>query len=197
MTKQVTGLRSFSAITWSRSHFKPFRFGFWKPLRLEYILVGCVLPACCLISQHALRWGGVWSRGCLPLVRGGVYPSIQWGRPPTCGQNSWHTFLKILPCPNFVAGGKKPQHLYWNCHEKIPKQKQSRKMKARTWVKMMVKKSPRLTYEETLAYLWYGSSKHFALPGCLHYHGLVMYKSSPLQIHVTAQKKIFTPFSFW
>ena len=22
-----------------------------------------------------------------------------------CGQNSWHTLLKILPCPNFVAGG--------------------------------------------------------------------------------------------
>ena len=27
---------------------------------------------------------------------------------PHCGQNSWHT-LKILPCPNFVAGGK-----YWH-----------------------------------------------------------------------------------
>ena len=23
-----------------------------------------------------------------------------------CGQNSWHMLLKILPCPNFVAGGK-------------------------------------------------------------------------------------------
>ena len=27
--------------------------------------------------------------------------------PPPCEQNSWHTLLKILPCPNFVAGGKK------------------------------------------------------------------------------------------
>ena len=27
--------------------------------------------------------------------------------PPPCGQNSWHTLLKILPCPNFVAGGNK------------------------------------------------------------------------------------------
>ena len=26
------------------------------------------------------------------------YPSVQCGRPP-CGQNSWHTLLKILPCP--------------------------------------------------------------------------------------------------
>ena len=24
---------------------------------------------------------------------------------PSCGQNSWHALLKILPCPNFVAGG--------------------------------------------------------------------------------------------
>ena len=23
-----------------------------------------------------------------------------------CGQNSWHTLLKILPCPNFIAGSK-------------------------------------------------------------------------------------------
>ena len=26
--------------------------------------------------------------------------------PPPHGQNSWHTLLKILPCPNFVVGGK-------------------------------------------------------------------------------------------
>ena len=26
--------------------------------------------------------------------------------PLLCGQNTWHTLLKILPCPNFVAGGK-------------------------------------------------------------------------------------------
>ena len=28
------------------------------------------------------------------------------GHPPH-EQNSWHTLLKILPCPNFVAGGNK------------------------------------------------------------------------------------------
>ena len=27
---------------------------------------------------------------------------------PPRGQNSWHTRLKILPCPNIVAGGNKP-----------------------------------------------------------------------------------------
>ena len=33
-----------------------------------------------------------------------------WGvgpPPPPPEQNSWHTLLKILPCPNFVAGSKK------------------------------------------------------------------------------------------
>ena len=35
--------------------------------------------------------------GC--TCQGGTCP----GTPP-CGQNSWHTLLKILPCPNFVAG---------------------------------------------------------------------------------------------
>ena len=31
--------------------------------------------------------------------------------PLPCGQNYWHTLLKILPCPNFVAGGKN-QYLF-------------------------------------------------------------------------------------
>ena len=30
-----------------------------------------------------------------------------WDTPPPREQNSWHTLLKILPCPNFVAGGNK------------------------------------------------------------------------------------------
>ena len=29
---------------------------------------------------------------------------------PPCGQNSWHMLLKIIPCPNFVAGGNKYTH---------------------------------------------------------------------------------------
>ena len=35
------------------------------------------------------------------------------GDPP-CEQNSWHTLLKILPCPKFVGGGNKqgPKVLY-------------------------------------------------------------------------------------
>ena len=31
-------------------------------------------------------------------------PPVQPCTPPH-GQNCWHTLLKILPCPNFVAGG--------------------------------------------------------------------------------------------
>ena len=88
----------------------------------DCIPVGCVPPACCpYLPACTALGGGVWSQrvclllvrggvpasgpggGCLPLVLG-VYPSMQWGNPP-CGQNSWHTLLKILPCPNYVAGG--------------------------------------------------------------------------------------------
>ena len=35
----------------------------------------------------------------LPCMPPATYP------PSPCGQNSWHSLLKILPCPNFVAGG--------------------------------------------------------------------------------------------
>ena len=66
---------------------------------------GCLLP-------------GVWYRGC--LIRGGCLVRgvcSQGGvcipacteadtLPPPCGQNSWHTLVKILPWPNFVAAGK-------------------------------------------------------------------------------------------
>ena len=38
----------------------------------------------------------------LPTVRVSVAAT-------NCGQNSWHTLLKILPCHNFVAGGNKPK----------------------------------------------------------------------------------------
>ena len=34
---------------------------------------------------------------------------------PHCGQNSWHTLLKILPCPNFVAGGKYSSDKSFTC----------------------------------------------------------------------------------
>ena len=59
---------------------------------------GCLLPGGCPL-RGICSWGvsapGFW---CL-LRGGGVYPSMHWGRNPPCGQNSWHTLLKILPCP--------------------------------------------------------------------------------------------------
>ena len=39
-------------------------------------------------------------RGCLP---GGCLPR-GCTPPPPCGQNSWHTLMKTLPCRNFVCG---------------------------------------------------------------------------------------------
>ena len=44
-------------------------------------------------------WVGVAASG-----PGGVSQHAM-GQNPSCEQNSWQTLLKILPCPNFVAGG--------------------------------------------------------------------------------------------
>ena len=78
----------------------------------------------CLLQGECLLWGGVCSRGvpapgwglplggCL-LLGGGVCAQVVpgpggvgWGGipactevDPPCEQNSWHTLLKILPCP--------------------------------------------------------------------------------------------------
>ena len=55
-------------------------------------------------SQGCLLLGGVcpWGMRCLFLegvwLLLGGYPSMHWGRAPHV-QNSWHTLLKILPCP--------------------------------------------------------------------------------------------------
>ena len=69
-------------------------------------------------SMHCARWislageGSALPGGCLPF-QGGVYlargevclagggggiPACTEADPPLCGQNSWHTLLKILPC---------------------------------------------------------------------------------------------------
>ena len=64
------------------------------------------LPAC--TEQGCLLWGGgvPAPRRGVPAP-GGWYPSMHWGSPPPCEQNSWHTLLKILPCPK-LAGGNDP-----------------------------------------------------------------------------------------
>ena len=40
-----------------------------------------------------------WVLTWTPARHAGIPPH------PTCGQNSGHTLLKILPCPNFIVGG--------------------------------------------------------------------------------------------
>ena len=62
----------------------------------------------CLAPGGVPAWSGgvtcLVPGGCTYLVRGGGLPA--WSRgvylvrhSPPCGQNSWHTLLKILPCP--------------------------------------------------------------------------------------------------
>ena len=78
---------------------------FWQ----ECIPAGCVPPACW--PYPSMHCTGVcvhpsmhWALGCLPRgvpAQGGVYPSMQWGRHPPCGQTD--------PCENitfanFVCG---------------------------------------------------------------------------------------------
>ena len=49
--------------------------------------------------------------GPTPHMPPAMHKPPSWSPPPamhtpSSGQNSWHTLLKILPCPNFVAGSK-------------------------------------------------------------------------------------------
>ena len=95
------------------------------------IPVGCGPPACCpylpactvpggrgsapggCLLQGVCSWGGVCSQGCLllgGLLLGGVSQHAMQQTPSPREQNSWHTLLKILPCPNFFAGGKNIGH---------------------------------------------------------------------------------------
>ena len=76
------------------------------------IPVGCVPPACCpylpaCTVPGGLVWGGLPSGGGLLRGGGSAPGGILHGMgqtPPE--QNSWHTFLKILPYSNFIVGGK-------------------------------------------------------------------------------------------
>ena len=46
-------------------------------------------------------------------VHSSCCPYLQACTAPGFEQNSWHTLLKILPCPNFVAGDKKSKLNCW------------------------------------------------------------------------------------
>ena len=88
----------------------------------------------CCQGGRCLVWGagGVWSGGCLLLgglvqgglpLGGGVYipACTEADTLPPCGQNSWHTLVKILPWPNFVAAGNNVENVgdktQWTNHQ--------------------------------------------------------------------------------
>ena len=52
-----------------------------------------------------LGGGGAWSRGIcsrgVSALGGGVVSQHALRQTPPCIQNSWHTLMKILPCPKF------------------------------------------------------------------------------------------------
>ena len=81
----------------------------WKNnIKQVCIPVGCVPPACWLYlpACNAKKGCLLPERGCLLLGGGVWYSSMHWDRPPTPPVNRiLDTLLKILPCPNFVAGG--------------------------------------------------------------------------------------------
>ena len=54
-------------------------------------------PGRCVCSRGVCSWGVVCSGGC--LVSGGVVSQHALRQTPACEQNSWHTLVKILPCP--------------------------------------------------------------------------------------------------
>ena len=62
---------------------------------VTYPIIHLMLPVCCLLTN--------WDPPTVQLLiycRLVMWPTRHAGIPPTpCGQNSWHTLLKILPCP--------------------------------------------------------------------------------------------------
>ena len=61
----------------------------------------CLLPG---VSARGVSALGVWSGGVCSWG-GGVSQHALRQTPSPHGQNSWHTLVKILPWPNFVAAG--------------------------------------------------------------------------------------------
>ena len=86
----------------------------WGGLLLRGGLPG---PGGCLPGLGGSPWsaGGVClaGPGGLLLPEGSAWLVRRWGIPPCTeadpphGQNSWHTLVKILPWPNFIAAGNK------------------------------------------------------------------------------------------
>ena len=76
----------------------------------------CLVPGeCACLVRGVPGLGGMpaWSWGCLPSLGGGCLPGpgVAGYGIPSCTEadpplwTEWQTTVKILPCPNFVAGG--------------------------------------------------------------------------------------------
>ena len=109
----TTKMSQFTVMNETRMHSSRMRTGrsltvCWCLLRGGCLLLGGVCSGGCLLPGGCLLWGGLlWGVSAL----GGVcIPACTEADPP-CVQNSWHTLVKILPWPNFVAAG----NYEWHC----------------------------------------------------------------------------------
>ena len=57
-----------------------------------------------LSTQGGVCLLGVSAKGRGVSAQEGVYPSMHWGRHPSCEQNDWQTGVKTLPFHNFISG---------------------------------------------------------------------------------------------
>ena len=75
----------------------------WKLNERLYcsIPVGCILPAAVAIG------------GDLHEAPPGTRDPPRTKQPHPCEQNSWHTLVKILPCPKLRLRAVKKQKIYW------------------------------------------------------------------------------------
>ena len=98
--------------------------GYCTHLSVSVSILGLCVGQCewTIINKrmHSSRMRTIRSSSCLPggrcLPRGGVCQGgVRLGgsasqhalrQTPPCGQNSWQTLVKILPCRNLVADGK-------------------------------------------------------------------------------------------
>ena len=78
--------------------------GGYMPMGVPCYLSHHAFDVTCMLPPHQLKPTN--SAAAYILLVGHVTCKECWDTTPLpCEQNSWHTLLKILPCPNFVAGG--------------------------------------------------------------------------------------------
>ena len=81
-----------------------FHRNHWIQWQQDCIPVGCIPPACWpYVPPYTAQEACLLPGGEVPPWGGGLLRGLSQHAlrqtPPPCGQNSWHTLLKILPCP--------------------------------------------------------------------------------------------------